>query len=201
MIADVLASIARLLCGCRARWSAQVDLEQPQVFYANHSSHFDALVIWSAFPRRMRRRCRVVAAADYWQATRVRRWLAENVFRAILIERRNPKRADNPVEKICAALDQGDSVIIFPEGSRGEGGNLQAFRAGLWHIVRRRPQQGFVPVWLENLSRVLPKGEVLPVPILCGLTVGRVLLRHQQSRDAFLDMLRSELAALSEASS
>lgn len=199
MIDSLMANLAKLLCGCRARWTEAVGDGESRVYYANHSSHFDALVIWSAFPGAMRKRCRIVAAADYWQATPLRRWLAADVFKAILIDRQNPSRANNPVDKICEALDGGDSVVIFPEGGRGAGDELQVFRAGLWHVVRRRPGQAFVPIWLENLSRVLPKGEYLPVPILCGLTIGRAVHRAPgQARDAFLQMLRSNLAELRE---
>lgn len=199
MIGAALANMARVLCGCRARWLDAPAVDGPCVYYANHTSHFDALVIWSAFPSAMRKRCRIVAAADYWQATRMRRWLAYDVFNAIVIDRKNPSRHNNPVAKICAALDDGDSVVIFPEGTRSDDGGVHEFRAGLWHIARRREAQAFVPIWLENLSRVLPKGEFLPVPILCAMTIGRSIRRQAgQPRGEFLEAIRAQLEQLRE---
>jgi 1-acyl-sn-glycerol-3-phosphate acyltransferase len=202
MIDGIVANTARILCGCRARWiEPPVDTE-PRVYYANHSSHLDALMIWASLPNSIRRRCRIVAAADYWLATRVRRWLANEVFHAIVIDRKNPSRSNNPIEAFVKSLNEGDSVVIFPEGTRGSGRELQAFRTGLWHIVRRRPTQAFVPVWLENLNRVLPKGEILPVPILSAVTFGRPIQRESnQRRDEFLDTLRDSLDKLREVNS
>jgi len=201
MMASLLAGLVRLLCGCRPRWTGPVDLDAPCVFYANHASHFDAVLIWSALPPAARQRCHMVAAADYWQATRLRRWLATSIFHAILIDRLKPSRANNPIDQICQALQAGQSVIIFPEGTRSDDDELQVFRNGLWHIARRRPEQMFVPVWLENLSRVLPKGEFLPVPIICGLTFGTPCIRTDgQDRDAFMQCLRDRLAQLGKGS-
>ncbi len=199
MIDSIVANTARMICGCRARWIEPPIDTEPRVYYANHSSHLDALMIWASLPTPLRKQCRIVAAADYWLATRVRRWLANDVFKAIVIDRKNPSRANNPIDIFVKSLDEGDSVVIFPEGTRGAGGELQEFRAGLWHIVRRRPAQAFVPVWLENLSRVLPKGEFLPVPILSAVTFGSPVRRESgQRRDDFLDILRNRLDQLRE---
>lgn len=199
MLATIMAAGVRLICGCRPRWSVRIDFNEPLVYFANHSSHFDAVLIWAGLPPTVRRRTRMIAAKDYWEATPLRRWLSRKVFDAILIDRESPSRANNPIDQLCAALESGVSVIIFPEGGRTDDHELQTFRAGLWHLARRRPTQLFVPVWLENLSRVLPKGEFLPVPVLCGLTFGSPLTRPPNAdRKAFLEMLHTELTALAE---
>lgn len=153
-------------------------------------------MVWAALPRDCRRACRIVAAADYWKAGTVRPWLAGK-FRAVLIDRVNVTRHNNPLDAMSAVLEAGEALIIFPEGSRGEGDDLSEFRGGLWHLSRKIPSLPFTPVWLENLNRVLPKGEFVPVPVMTALTFGPSLRRADtESKSAFLDTLREQLAAL-----
>lgn len=197
MIAHLIANTAKLMAGCRARWESTPPKPGPRVFYANHTSHLDAMVIWSALPRDVRDRCRIVAAEDYWTSTRLRRWLAHDVFKLLLINRISISRANNPMDLILPELDAGNAVIIFPEGGRGEGGDLGAFRGGLWHIARRRPMVEFTPVWLENLNRVLPKGEFLPVPLMSAVTFGRSFNRVENvGKSQFLELAENALSQL-----
>jgi 1-acyl-sn-glycerol-3-phosphate acyltransferase len=196
MMADLVAGAARVLCGCHARWMEPPPSPGPRVYYANHTSHLDAPLIWAALPRAVRRRCRIVAAADYWRAGALRRWLARDCFRAVLIERQRVNRANNPLAGMLAALDAGDALVIFPEGTRQARGGVGTFRGGLWHLARRRPDLPLTPVWLENLSRVLPKGEWLPVPLLTAVTFGPTLhYCSGQTRPEFMTLLRERLLA------
>lgn len=198
MIGKVIATGARLLCGCRARWLEAPVTSEPHVFYANHSSHLDALIVWSALPETLQKKSRIVAAADYWNATRMRRWLAHKAFPTLLIDREQVTRENNPLRSMLSVWDAGQSLIIFPEGSRGTGEQINPFRAGLWHMARKRPEMSFIPVWLENLSRVLPKGDFLPVPIMTAVTFGAsIKLQTDQSKPAFLELLRRHLLKIS----
>ncbi len=172
MIATVLATAVRVLCGCPARWTDTPVPAGPRIYYANHTSHLDALVVWAALTPVQRRACRIVAAADYWEAGPWRRWLARDVFRAVLIDRTVVTRTSNPLTAMLTVLDAGAALIIFPEGGRSADQTLQEFRPGLWHLVRKRPELPLTPVWLENLSRILPKGETLPVPLIGAVTFG-----------------------------
>ncbi len=196
MIARLLTGCVRFLCGCNARW-AELPVAGPRVYYANHTSHLDSLLLWSALPAQLRRSCRIVAAADYWERTRARRWLAREVFRAVLIDRTTVTRRNNPLDHMLAVLDAGEALVIFPEGGRSDRQVVRDFRSGIWHMARRRPDLPFVPVWLENLSRVLPKGEVLPVPLMTAVAFGAAFHKAaDDTKEIFLDRARRRLLAL-----
>jgi 1-acyl-sn-glycerol-3-phosphate acyltransferase len=140
---------------------------------------------------RFREKTRPVAAKDYWTVNALRRWLANDVFRALLIERRKVTSENNPLREMLAVLDAGDSLIIFPEGGRFPGPEPQKFKAGLFHLAKDRPQVQFVPVYLENLNRILPKGEILPVPLLGSITIGSpIRLESGETKADFLDRAR-----------
>ena len=197
MIRRLVAACVWILCGARARWVGCPVLDRPCVYFANHTSHLDAVLIWAAMPKVHRSKCRLIAADDYWGATRTRRWFAQNVFGALLIERNEVKRSNNPVPKVLECLDRGESVLVFPEGTRRAQREPGPFRSGLWHIARQRPDLPCVPVYVENLSRVLPKGELLPVPMLCAVVFGDAISAEEgDSRGPFLERARAAVAAL-----
>ena len=199
MTAGLIAFAARLISGCRARWvDCEPSLTQ-RVYYGNHSSHLDALVIWSALPAAFRRQCRFVGAADYWNATAIRRYLARDAFHAILIDRTRVTKEENPLLSMLDGLEAGYSLVLFPEGGRKAGDTIGVFQGGIHHLARRRPQTEFVPVYLDNLNRVLPKGEVLPVPLISSATFGPpIQLAEGESKADFLDRARACLAVLGE---
>ena len=192
------AGIIRLLTGVRARWvgvePVLPDGTIPQrIYFANHSSHLDAPVVWASLPTELRRRARPVAAKDYWEGGALRRYLASKVFRAVLIERKRVTARTNPLEAMEAALDAGDSLILFPEGTRSENedAELGQFKPGLWHLARKHPGVQLVPVHLENLNRILPKGEYLLVPLLAAATFGTPIKPEEgEDKAAFLTRAR-----------
>lgn len=144
-----------------------------RVYFANHSSHLDFIVIWAALPDELRRRVRPVAGADYWEKGRVRPWLARAIFRAVLIPRGAAvKRGHDPIGAMARVLEEGEDLIVFPEGTRSRDGRVAEFKPGLHALARRVPGTELVPVYLENLSRILPKGEFLPAPLLGSATFG-----------------------------
>ncbi len=193
---DVVAAGIRLLCGVR-ELPADALPPGPCLLFANHSSHLDFAVIWAALPPAIRARTRPVAGRDYWEATSFRRWLAGTVFRAVLIERKRVTVATNPLEPMLAALDAGDTLIVFPEGTRSADGTIGEFKSGLHHLARGRPSVPLVPVHLDNLNRILPKGEFLPVPLLGAVRTGPVLaFDPAENKNAFLVRAREAVAAL-----
>lgn len=192
MIGNIVAAFIRLVSGIRGVDPDQCP-DRPAVYFANHSSHLDFVTIWAALPPPVRARTRPVAGRDYWEKTALRRRIAGGVFRAVLIERQRVTVANNPLEPMLAALDAGDSLIVFPEGTRSPDGRIHEFKSGLHHIARSRPQVPLVPVFLQNLNRVLPKGDFLPVPFLASLTFGApIAFDPAESKAAFL--LRARLA-------
>src|SRR5688572_5140635 len=139
MTAAFFAGALRLLTGARAMWSAQEPSVQPSIYFANHTSHLDAAVLWAALPAPIRNKTRPVAASDYWEKTGARRFLATRVFDALLIDRKNVTQRTNPIPKIVEALDHGSSIIIFPEGTRSDGPEPREFKSGLFHLAKERP--------------------------------------------------------------
>ncbi len=194
---DCAAAVLRFVMGARRLRSAQLPETGPVVFFANHGSHLDAPLIWACLPSAWRDRTRPVAARDYWDRGALRRHLAAHVLHAVLIDRQRVSVRHNPLEALRAALDRGDSLLIFPEGTRSPDGRLQPFKSGLYHLARERPTLPLVPISLENLSRILPKHELLPVPFVASLFVGPPLhLAPDEDRAAFLERARSAILAL-----
>ncbi len=197
MVAGLIAGFARLMTGAVAAWHVQPHSERVRVYFANHSSHADFATIWAALPPDMRERTRPVAAADYWQRGAVRRYLAARVFRAVLIDRAGGGRT--ATEQMIAALGGGDSLIIFPEGTRGDGRAIAPFRSGLYHLAVGFPEAELIPVRLVNLNRVLPKGETIPVPVIARLTFGQpIALEPGESKESLLQRAHATVASLDE---
>jgi 1-acyl-sn-glycerol-3-phosphate acyltransferase len=187
----LIALLFRVLCGARARWQGCEPNGHQRIYFANHTSHLDAVVLWATLPEAFRGRTRPVAARDYWASSRFRLWLAEKVFHALLIERRKVTTSENPLREMLASVDAGDSLILFPEGTRSPRLEPQTFKSGLFHLMKQCPQVEFIPVYLENLNRILPKGEVLPVPLLGSVTLGTpIRLESGETKGAFLERAR-----------
>lgn len=198
----LLACTLRMLSGVRCLWHRPPP-ERQAIYYANHTSHLDALLIWACLPDAARRRARPVAASDYWRRKGLREYLATDVFNVVFVERAggfNRANAQQTLAPLHAALDHGDSLILFPEGTRNRSeARLLPFKSGLYRITRDYPHVALVPVWLENLNRMLPKGAWLPLPLLCSLIMGEDLpaVRTDESRRDFLQRAEAALLALS----
>jgi 1-acyl-sn-glycerol-3-phosphate acyltransferase len=168
----------------------------PFLMFANHASHFDTLILWAALDGELRERFRPVAALDYWGKNAVNRWIAERVLRAVLIARKKTDRTEDPIEQMVKALDAGDSLLLFPEGTRSLDGRIAQFKAGLHYVAQKRPSVPLVPVYLQNPGRILPKGELLPVPLLCSVRVGEPLTVGVEDRATFLSAARERVIEL-----
>ncbi len=203
MIAAAIVGLSRLVTGAQARWIGCEPSTRQRIYIANHTSHLDFVVLWSALPREVRRMTRPVAGRDYWDRTRQRRHLAVNIFRAVLVDRgghadheSKVASARRTVDHTAAALGTHHSLILFPEGTRGSGENVAEFKSGLYHLCQLRPDVDLVPTWLENLDRILPRGEVLPVPLLASVTFGcPIRLEPGEPKDEFLARARRALLA------
>lgn len=197
LTAFAITSAARLLTGARALWLGSTAQATQRLYYANHSSHGDFVLLWASLPPELRKRTRPVAGADYWQKPGVRSFLINNVFNGVLVDRER-KEGANPLQAMLDALDGGDSLIIFPEGTRNLGDEpLLSFKSGLYHLAKARPDVELVPVWIANLNRVMPKGRALPLPLLCTLSFGAALQPIEgEGKEAFLERARNALLAL-----
>lgn len=194
----VLATVAKILSGATVRW---VDCEPDtcqRIYFANHTSHLDALVLWSSLPKSIRNLTRPVAAVDYWSGGPVRRYMA-SVFNVLLIDRKKIKVHNSPIDMMLREIGNTDSLIVFPEGGRNPSGITGEFKSGLFHLAKKRPDLELVPVHIDNLNRVMPKGEFLPVPLLSCISIGSpIWLESGETKNEFLSRAREAVLALKE---
>lgn len=208
LVGWLLLGVVRLLTGAQARWYGCPPKAEQRIYFANHQSHADLVMIWAALPEELRSITRPIAARDYWANTPVKRWITTEVFNAVYVERQaaapepsaaapEEARAVDPLAPLVEALRSGDSIIIFPEGTRGHAGEPQKFKSGLYALATQFPEVVLVPAWIDNVQRVMPKGEIVPVPILCSVTFGApIRVEAGEERRPFLDRARAAVIAL-----
>ena len=168
------------------------------ILVANHSSHLDTVSLLSLFPLNRLRRIRPVAAADYFERNKVISVLAKTLFNILPIARKHITPENNPIRQMRAALEAGDSLIMFPEGTRGSGEELGEFRSGVAHLLEKMPDVCVVPAYLINMGRSLPKGEFIPVPFFCEIRLG-MPLKIQGSRREITALLEAAVRELKDA--
>ena len=193
-----LSALAWIITGVRPIWLGSEPSGRQRIYFANHASHGDFILLSSCLHRRERQRTHAVAAADYWGKSRLRRLIAEEMLCSLLIHRNWAAPKDDPIKAMLGVLDRGDSLILFPEGTRNMTEEpLLRFRSGLYNLALARPDVEMIPCWIENVSRVLPKGHFLPVPLLCRVIFGPpVALEAGEDRRRFLERARASLLAL-----
>lgn len=197
IVGHCIRLFARAITAVRADWQGIEPIPRQRVYYSNHTSNGDMPMIWSVLPPALRRETRPVAAADYWLKNKVRAFVGPEVFNCVLIDRR-PEVNDKPMDKILQALDEGASLIIFPEGNRNmTDADLLPFKAGLYNMGLARPEVDLVPTWVANLNTIMPKGEIIPLPLICTVTFGApVHVEEGESKDAFLARASKALSDL-----
>ena len=192
----LLNFIARLVTGTQGHWMGCPPTAEQRIYFANHQSHLDWVLIWAALPKDLRSMTRPIAARDYWTSSPFKHWITRAVFNAVYVARQRTDDQD-PLEPLADALRQGDSLVIFPEGTRSNKGEPQAFKSGLFHLAEQFPDVQLIPAWIDNVQRVMPKGEVVPVPILCSVTFGAPMrLEPGEEKRSFLDRARAAVVAL-----
>ena len=196
MMGWFLLGLIRVLTGSQARWHGCPPKAEQRIYFANHQSHADLVMIWAALPKELRSVTRAIAARDYWTKTPFKQWLTSAVFNVIYVSRERTADED-PLEPLLDALSNGDSIILFPEGTRGHFEEPQAFKAGLYNLATKFPNVVLVPAWINNVQHVLPKGEVVPVPVLCSVTFGApIRVEDGEDRRDFLVRARQAVMAL-----
>jgi 1-acyl-sn-glycerol-3-phosphate acyltransferase len=196
LMGALLAFIARLITGAQGHWLGVAPKAEQRIYFANHQSHLDWVLIWAALPGELRAVTRPIAARDYWTASPFKHWLTREVFHAVYVSRQRSDDQD-PLEPLQEALKSGDSLVIFPEGTRSNDGVPKPFKSGLYHLAEQFPEVQLIPVWIDNVQRVMPKGEVVPVPVLCTATFGAPLARTPgEDKRRFLERARDAVIAL-----
>ena len=189
-VADLLASAARWASRADVSWLWQPVGPAPRIYFANHSSHLDTLLLWSALPAPERMQTRPVAAQDYWQRTPLRRFVAKRAFGSVLVSRdpATPFAGRGVLSSLLRELERGCSLILFPEGGRGNGREIGEFKAGLYQLCSARTDLEAVPVYLENVK---------PGPAASRVVFGPPLsLKAGESKSDFLSRARQALRSL-----
>jgi 1-acyl-sn-glycerol-3-phosphate acyltransferase len=197
MLSQSLTLLMRVLVGAQPRWIGSRPSPALRIYYANHTSHMDTLALWCALPADLRATTRPVAASDYWSGKGLKSYIATRGFNALFIERNADKRERDPLGPLVDALQRGESLIIFPEGTRRAQALPSQFKSGIFHLATKVPEAELIPVYLDNLYRSMPKGSLLPVPLTCSVRFGAPLERRpDESKHVFLDRARQAVVDL-----
>ena len=199
-IAFLTRRSARLLTGARSLWVGCAPEMKQRIYFANHNSHIDFILLWSSLPTPIRRKTRPIAASDYWTKDGLRRFLIQDTFNGVTIQRNRENNAD-PLQPVKDVLAQGYSIIFFPEGTRNleDDVELLSFKSGLYNLHQQFPDIEIVPVWISNLKRVMPKGAFVPLPLLSTVIFGEPLQQHTHMDKAeFLAHAQQQLLSLKD---
>jgi 1-acyl-sn-glycerol-3-phosphate acyltransferase len=193
----LLTFILRVLVGAQPRWIGCKPTNALRIYYANHTSHMDTLALWCALPGELRVKTRPVAARDYWSGAGIKSYVATHGFNVLFIDRSPDNRDRDPLAPLGEALNRGESLIIFPEGTRRAQALPSTFKSGIFHLAAKYPNAELIPVYLDNLYRSMPKGTYLPVPLTCSVRFGAPLPRvTDETKDAFLERARQAVVDL-----
>jgi 1-acyl-sn-glycerol-3-phosphate acyltransferase len=202
MLDMAVMGLTRFLVGGPAYWTGSEPEDRQRIYFANHGSHLDSLLIWAALPKALRVKTHPVAAADYW-GHGLKGKLARRVLKTVLMERPSDAAPFNrklPAQSLGAlenTLQQGGSLILFPEGTRSPDPLPRAFKAGLHRLATAFPDIELLPVFLENPARAWPKGALLPAPIACSVRFGAPLQRIDgEAKRDFLARAHQAVTAL-----
>ncbi|MDB4331527.1 1-acyl-sn-glycerol-3-phosphate acyltransferase [bacterium] len=199
LTSHAIVLLAKLFSGSTVRWvDCQPDTSQ-RIYFANHTSHLDAVLLWSALPRDLIKLTRPVAAKDYWAKGWVKPHMAKS-FNALLVDRKEIKVHKSPIDIMLQQMGDIYSLIIFPEGGRSSSDDeMGNFKSGLFYMAKKRPDLELVPVNIDNVNRILPRGEVLPVPLLSCISIGApIFLEAGEPKAEFLNRARQSVLNLKE---
>jgi 1-acyl-sn-glycerol-3-phosphate acyltransferase len=167
--------IVLIVLGVHVRHRERLPRQGPAILVANHNSHLDTMVLMGLFPLKLLAQLHPVAAMDYFLTSRWLSWFAINVVGILPIKRTVARGDENPLAPCNKALAEGEILIVFPEGSRGEPEQLQSFKGGIARLAENNPAVPITPVFLHGLGKALPKGESLLVPFFCDVFIGEAL--------------------------
>lgn len=171
----VVRPLISIIIGLNVSGKDRLPLKGPAIVAANHNSHLDALTLLSLWPLTKLQHVRPVAAADYFLSSKTMAWFSLNIIGILPIDRQRADETRDPLADMSAALERGEILIVFPEGSRGDPEQLSRFKSGIARLVERHPGVPIVPVFMHGLGKALPRGDFLLVPFFADVIVGQPL--------------------------
>lgn len=195
VIVLIARPVARIFTGADIIGRERLPLKGPAILAANHASHVDTVLMLTLYPSQALDRVRPAAAADYFLRGGLMTWFSRTIVGIVPVARDKAGKGVDVLAPLRDALNAGDIVLIFPEGTRGDGEEMADLKSGVARLAADVPQAPVIPIWLQGAGRVLPKGEAVPVPLNCTVLVGEPLY-WQGDRAAFLEALRTRLEDL-----
>lgn len=189
--------VALLWLGLNVRHRERLPLKGPAIIAANHNSHLDIIALYSLFPLLTVPRVQPAAAADYFLRNRFFAWFSLKVVGIIPVIRGGVKQGIDPLEECYRALEKGQIIIVFPEGTRGEPERISTLKAGIWYLAARFPDAPVLPVLMHGMGKSMPKGAFVPLPIFVDVFLGRPM-RWVEDKEAFLAQLEARFIQLRE---
>jgi 1-acyl-sn-glycerol-3-phosphate acyltransferase len=183
-----------LVLGLNVRGRDKLPSKGPAIIVANHNSHLDTLTLISLLPLSLLRKVRPVAALDYFLKTKWLAWFATRIIGILPISR---EVGGNPLALPNAALERGEILILFPEGSRGEPEHIAEFKRGVALLVKANPDVPVIPVFMHGLGKSLPKGKWVIVPFILDIFIGEPVPFRDDTKRFMADLRQSvdQLAA------
>ena len=164
-----------IISGVSLKGKENLPSKGPAILVANHNSHLDTMVIMSLFSLKTLEKVRPIGAEDYFCNKPYKKWLSKNLIDLIALKRRPSKADGHPFGEIYKALDNGDIVLLFPEGSRGDPEVMKPFKTGIAHMAKDYPDVPVVPLSIYGAGKALPRGEALFVPFIIEVNVGEAV--------------------------
>ncbi|MFP2514247.1 lysophospholipid acyltransferase family protein [Buttiauxella agrestis] len=181
--------------GLRVRHREKLPKSGPAIVVANHNSHMDVFALLSLFPLRHQANVHPVAAADYFLRNKRMAWFALNILNIIPVMRKGGE--SNPLALCEQALRDSKTLILFPEGTRGEPGKLSPLKSGLWHLSQSMPEVPIIPIWLSGTEKIMGKGNRIPLPLFIDVSIGDAV-KFNPEKKVFMDELEQRLLMLQQ---
>jgi len=194
----IVRPMVLLIFGVHVRGRENLSHDKPSIIVANHNSHLDTLVLMSLFPLHKIHRIRPVAAADYFMKNRLIAWFSTQFIGIIPLSRKVERSHSHPLEPLRQALEAGDSIILFPEGSRGEAEQMSKFKSGVAHLAKMTPTVPVIPIYLGGAGKVLPKGEALLVPFIIDVHILEPMMIADEDTQIFTQRLEEVIKKAGE---
>ena len=181
--------------GMTVRHRERLPMRGPAIVAANHNSHLDTVALLSLFPLEQIPSVRPVAAADYFMKPGFMRWFSLNVVGIIPVVRGGVAQGIDPLDECYRALERGEILLIFPEGTRGEPEQMAEFKSGISYLAKRFPGVPVIPVFMRGLGKSMGKGTFIPIPFFVDVFVGRPF-GWTGEKESFMARLRDAFAHL-----